>query len=258
MNFELKLQFLKRILTDTLNDESFDSFFINSYPDDEEINKLLELPINVNRVEGMDCPKRAHTMIGLKRLDNLHMMLEYIRKNNIKGDLIETGVWRGGATIFMKAYITFYKMDIKVFVCDSFEGLPRPDVSKYPDDSGDKHYTYEELKVSLEEVKSNFEKYKLLDDKVIFLKGWFSDTLKNNDLITDISILRFDGDMYGSTMDVLDNLYDKVVDRGVIIIDDYCLPNCKKAVTDFRNNRKISEELDVVDRCGVFWYKFIK
>ena len=64
--------------------------------------------------------------------------------------------------------------------------------------------------------------------------------------------------MYGSTMDVLDNLYDKVVDRGVIIIDDYCLPNCKKAVTDFRNNRKISEELDVVDRCGVFWYKFIK
>jgi len=255
MNIELKLQFLKRVLTDTLNDNSFDSFFVNGYPTDDEINNLLQLPISPSRLDGEDCPQRAHTMIGLKRLDNLHMMLNYIRENNIKGDLIETGVWRGGAVIFMKAYIKFYKMDIKVFVCDSFEGLPRPDVDKYPDDHGDLHYTYDNLKVSIEEVKSNFEKYNLLDDKVIFLKGWFSDTLKDNEQIGDISILRFDGDMYGSTMDVLDNLYDKVVDNGVIIIDDYCLPNCKKAITDFRTSHNLSGELDIVDRCGVFWYK---
>ena len=61
--------------------------------------------------------------------------------------------------------------------------------------------------------------------------------------------------MYGSTIDVLDNLYDKVVDKGVIIIDDYCLPNCAKAVTDFRNKKEIKNDLDVVDRCGRFWFK---
>ena len=219
------------------------------------MNECINVVVDEKRNEGLDWPEKAHTMIGIKRLNNLHNMLDYIRENNIKGDLIETGVWRGGATIFMKAYLEMYNIDKKVFVCDSFEGLPVPDINKYPDDLGDTHYQVDFLKVSLESVKDNFKLYNLLDEKVIFLKGWFSDTLKDNNSIGDISILRFDGDMYGSTIDVLDNLYDKVVDKGVIIIDDYCLPNCAKAVTDFRNKKEIKNDLDVVDRCGRFWFK---
>ena len=254
---ELKLEFLKRALTDTLGDESIRYEFFNhqKFPDDEKIHDILKKEIPEKRLEGLDWPERAHTMIGIKRLNNLHESLDYVRENNIVGDFIETGVWRGGASIFIKYYNDFYKMGRKVFVADSFEGLPKPDIQRYPQDEGDNHHTIDFLKISLEEVKHNFKIYNSLDENVIFLKGWFSETLKNNEQIKDLCILRFDGDMYGSTIDVLNNLYHKVTKNGVIIIDDYCLKNCVKAVTDFRNLNNITDEIKPVDKCGVFWYK---
>ena len=145
-------------------------------------------------------------------------------------------------------------MKNKLYVADSFDGLPLPNIDKYPVDEGDTHHKVNYLKVSLEEVKSNFDKYDCSTENVIFLKGWFEDTLKDSQ-IEKLSLLRFDGDMYGSTMDVLNNLYDKVVPEGRIIIDDYCLPNCVKAVTDFRNEKNITDPLKVVDDCGVWWIK---
>ncbi len=251
----LKLNFLKRVLTDTIEDHTYLDFFENGYPDDDKMRESINYQVSSQRNEGLDWPERAHTMIGLKRLDNLHDMMDYIRENKISGDFIETGVWRGGSTIFMKAYNNFYNLNKKVFVCDSFEGLPKPDLIKYPDDIGDTHHTIDYLKVSLDSVKNNFQLYNLLDENVIFIKGWFSESLRDNENIGEISILRFDGDMYGSTIDVLENLYDKVLESGVIIIDDYCLPNCAKAVTDFRTNRKITDTLQYVDKCGRFWKK---
>jgi hypothetical protein len=181
--------------------------------------------------------------------------LDYVRENKIPGDFIETGVWKGGASIFMKLYSDIYKLNKKVFVADSFKGLPHPDIEKYPQDAGDTHHTIDFLKVSLDDVTNNFRAYNCLDENVTFLEGWFSDTLPNNKSIEKISILRFDGDMYGSTMDVMNSLYDKVVPGGIVIIDDYCLQNCVKAVTDFRNSRGIESEIHVIDKCGIFWKK---
>jgi hypothetical protein len=146
-------------------------------------------------------------------------------------------------------------MNKKIFVVDSFDGLPPPNTEKYPDDRNDVHYTYDFLKVSLDEVKNNFNNYRLLDENVIFLKGWFSETLKDNKFIDTLSLLRFDGDMYGSTMDVLENLYTKLNKSGVLIVDDYCLPNCAKAILDFRQKYNINDTLTKIDNCGVFWYK---
>ena len=254
-NINLKLNFLKRILTDSLNSTVYDDFFSFGYPNDKIINEAMSHPIEHNRMEGFDSPLRGHTMVGLKRLNNLHDMLDYIRINEIDGDLLEAGVWRGGVTIFMKAYLDFYKIDKKVFVCDSFEGLPKPDLEKYPRDIGDMHHTYNHLKISLDDVISNFSIYGLLDDKVKFIKGWFSDTLHNNDEIKSLSMCRCDGDMYGSTMDVLTNLYDKLSYNSVIIIDDYCLSNCVQAVSDFRNEKNIHNNIEVIDNCGIFWFK---
>lgn len=253
---KLKLDFIKRILIDSVNIENVVSEFFktNEFPSDEIMTMVVNEPIPLKRLNGEDEPINGYTMIGLKRLDNIHSVLDYVRENNIEGDIIETGVWRGGCCIFIKTYIKLYGMDKKVFVCDSFEGLPRPD-PKYIEDNGDMHYTYNNLKVSLEAVKENFIKFDVLDDNVKFIKGWFCDTLKDNNDIGDLSILRFDGDMYGSTMDVLGNLYSKVSKEGVIVIDDYCLPNCKKAVTDFRNSNSIVDDINVIDRCGIWWLK---
>lgn len=257
-NNKLKLDFLKRILTDSVNNEEIYQSFISNkgkYPSEEAMIDVINTRPYDIILEGHIHPPRGYTMIGLKRLNNVHESLDYIRLNNIEGDIIETGVWRGGCCIFIKSYLDLYGMKNKVFVADSFEGLPKPNVEKYPVDEGDMHYTYNHLKVSLEEVKQNFENCNALDENVIFLKGWFSDTLPNNESINKLAMLRFDGDMYGSTMDVLNSLYSKVVNNGIIIIDDYCLPNCVKAVTDFRNANNINDEIKVVDTCGVWWYK---
>lgn len=253
MNKEIYLEFIKRVLTDTLNDEVRNNFlFSKQVPNDETIIELLKNPINPKRLDGLDWPERAHTMIGLKRLNNLHECLDKIRTNNIDGDIVETGVWRGGASIFSKIYCNLYDLNKKIFVVDSFEGLPPPE---HPEDIGDKHYTIDFLKVSLDQVKNNFSLYDCLDENVCFLKGWFADTLPNNLDIKKISLLRMDGDMYKSTMDVFDSCYDKVVFGGQIIIDDYCLPTCKKAVNEFREKNKLTNPFTVIDSCGIFWEK---
>ncbi len=152
------------------------------------------------RKEGRIWPGYADSMIGRKRLDNLQFCIETALREGVEGDLIETGVWRGGACIFMRAVLAAYGVaDRKVFVADSFEGLPRPDAAKYPADKGDSLYKHPFLAVSRENVENNFRKYGLLDEQVVFLQGWFKDTLPKAP-IQKLSILRLDGDMYGSTM----------------------------------------------------------
>ena len=207
------------------------------------------------REEGQFWPACADTMIGLRRLENLQFCIETVLKDRVKGDLIETGVWRGGACIFMRAVLSAYGIeDRKVYVADSFHGLPRPDPEKYPADKGDEHYKQEFLAISQSEVENNFRKYGLLDGQVIFLKGWFEDTLPNAP-IEKLAILRLDGDMYGSTMDALASLYPKLSSGGFCIIDDYSVSRCKKAVDDFRAENGIDSEVKVVDWTGVYWRK---
>jgi O-methyltransferase len=162
----------------------------------------------------------AHTMLGLKRLDNLQFCIEAVINDGIEGDLIETGVWRGGACIFMRGVLAAHDInDRRVFVADSFNGLPKPD-DRYPADKGDQHHKDRYLAVSKEEVENNFRKYGLLDGQVVFLKGWFKDSLPNAP-IKRLSILRLDGDMYESTRDALTNLYPKLSVGGFCIVDDY-------------------------------------
>lgn len=207
------------------------------------------------RENGKDWPIVAHTMIGLKRLNNIQFCVEDVLKNSVPGDLIETGVWRGGATIFMRAILKAYScLDRLVWVADSFEGLPKPNIEKYPEDKNWDLAQFKELAVSLEQVKSNFKKYDLLDNQVSFLKGWFRDTLPSA-AIKQIAVLRLDGDIYESTMDALTNLYPKLSVGGYIIIDDYAIPPCAKAVADYRKQHNITDEIKVIDWTGVYWQR---
>lgn len=207
------------------------------------------------RAEGRIWPLYAETMIGLKRLDNLQFCIEKAIEEGVEGDLIETGVWRGGACIFMRAVLAAYGIDDrKVFVADSFEGLPMPDPEKWPADRRDKLFKHRFLAVSQNNVENNFKKYGLFDDKVVFLKGYFKDTLPNAQ-IRKLAILRLDGDMYGSTMDVLDSLYPKLSKGGFCIIDDYALKGCKAAVDDYRSKHNIDSDMMEVDWTGRYWRK---
>ncbi|WP_216663621.1 MULTISPECIES: TylF/MycF/NovP-related O-methyltransferase [unclassified Lentimicrobium] len=208
-----------------------------------------------HRLQGGDWPLYAETMIGLKRLENIEYCFEKIIEDDIPGDFIETGVWRGGATIFMRALLK--EADIKnrkVWVADSFAGLPKPS-GKYKEDINDIHHGFKELIVSKEQVKKNFENYRLLDKQVGFIEGWFSESLVFAP-INKLSILRLDGDMYESTMDALVNLYPKLSIGGFVIIDDWgAVKACKKAVLDYRSKMNITDPVVKIDWTGVYWRK---
>jgi O-methyltransferase len=220
-----------------------------------QIVKSFNEPYAV-RVEGRGAwPACADSMIGLRRMDNIQYCMEHVLENRIPGDFIETGAWRGGACIFMRAILAAYGIvDRRVFVADSFKGLPPPDVAKYPADQGDQHAAFPYLAVSREAVEARFNRYGLLDQQVVFLEGWFEDTLPVAP-IDQLAVMRVDGDMYGSTMVALENLYPKLSNGGFCIVDDYALPGCRRAVDDFRAREGIQSQLNRVDWTGVFWQK---
>jgi O-methyltransferase len=205
------------------------------------------------RENGYDWPSQAHSMIGLKRMDNIQYCVEKILEENIPGDFIETGVWRGGASIFMRALLKAYDIsDRRVWLADSFEGLPPPNVEQYPQDKGRDLYKYKELAIALEDVQKNFSRYDLLDEQVKFIKGWFKDTLPSAE-IDRISLLRLDGDLYESTMDSLSHLYPRLSIGGYVIVDDYALKPCRQAVEAYREKNNVSDEIIKIDWAGVYW-----
>ena len=199
----------------------------------------------------------AYTMIGQRRMDNIEDCLDIIRSENIPGDLMETGVCRGGAVVFMAGYLKTYNMeDRKIWAADSFEGLPRPSAKE---DSGYdfSKAKYPVLAISLEKVMEAFARYGLLFENLIFLRGWFRNTLPKAP-VEKLALLRLDGDLYESTKDALENMYDKVVPGGFIIIDDYnVFEPCKRAVNEFREKRGIRDVLVTIDPSSVYWRKGI-
>jgi O-methyltransferase len=196
-----------------------------------------------------------HSMIGRKRLDNIHHLMDRVIADDIAGDIIETGVWRGGATVFMRGYLAAHGIDHRrVWVADSFEGLPVP---TNPNDAG---YDYSAsvfpiLAISRREVEELFDRYGLLDDRVEFLEGWFKDTLPTAP-VERLALMRLDGDLYESTMDALTSLYDRLSVGGFVIIDDYNdFAPCRRAVTEFRDARGIDAKIHNIDWTGVYWQK---
>jgi len=204
---------------------------------------------------GHDWPAQAHTMVGVARLQNLKRLVQRTLDEEIPGDYIETGVWRGGCCILMKAMLEANQIrDRKVYVADSFAGLPRPKPDQYPVDAGDSHHTCTELIIPIEQVQANFATYGLLDEQVIFVQGFFQDTLPKLQS-GPFALIRLDGDMYESTIVALNNLYSRLSSGGFVIIDDYALKGCKAAVDDFRRDHGISAEIQTIDWTGVWWQK---
>jgi len=206
------------------------------------------------RAAGMDWPSRASSMIGQVRLRQLQQAAEQVIADGIPGDFIETGVWRGGACILLRAVLQVLGVrNRRVWLADSFAGLPPPDAERYPADAGQILHTYPALAVSAAEVRSNFARFGLFDAQVMFLEGWFRDTLPNAP-IDKLAILRLDGDLYESTIDALSALYDKLSPGGYVIVDDYVVfPCCKQAVDDFRAARGITDPIVDIDGSGVYW-----
>jgi hypothetical protein len=207
------------------------------------------------RLSVFDLPPWPLTMIGPRRLDNVESCVRNVLEEGVPGDFIETGVWKGGTTIFMRGMLRAYGVtDRRVYVADSFEGVPPPDANTYPADQGSPFHLWPGLAVGLPAVRENFARFGLLDDQVEFVKGWFRDTLP---LLRGRTwaVVRLDGDLYESTVDALENLYDGLSVGGWLIVDDYEIEACRRAVTDFRAARGVTDEISPIDGYGVCWRK---
>ena len=199
-------------------------------------------------------PFSGETMIGLKRLDNVRHCVERVIEDQVPGDFIETGVWRGGCAIFMRGILAAHGVgDKKVWLADSFSGVPEPDAARYPLDGFSDLHNQVGLAVSREDVEANFRRYGLLDDQVCFVEGWFEQTLPTLAGHT-WSLIRLDGDLYQSTIEGLENLYPGLSLGGYCIVDDYgTYSACRQAVEDFRTKHKIDEPIVDIDGYGAFW-----
>ena len=132
--------------------------------------------------------------------------------------------------------------------------LRGPNAADFPKDYGDQLHKLKFLAVSLEEVQTNFAKYGMLDEQVVFLKGFFKDTLPTAPIL-NVAIARLDGDMYESTIQSLENLYPKLSNGGFLIVDDFSLPPCRMAVEDYRAEHSISDLIQDIDSSSCFWRK---
>ena len=246
---DMYLDLLKRSLTNTIFQSEPDI-------DDDEFRYTMNCAAHYVNSD-------AVSMISWARFDNIKSCIESVLRDGVPGDLIEAGVWRGGASIFMRGVLKVHGVtDRVVWAADSFEGLPAPDADQFPIEAKAQagpvmQKLYHNLAVGLDEVKRNFAAYGLLDDQVKFLKGWFKDTLPAAP-VGPLSLIRLDGDFYESTRDGLDFLYDRLSIGGYVIIDDYGQDSwtyCRKAVDEFRSERHIEEPLIVVDSTCSYWQR---
>lgn len=200
---------------------------------------------------------KQYTKAGVERIEAMKMALGLINKNNIQGDIVECGVWRGG-------HIMLARMICPDRICwlyDTFEGMTAPgpyDVKRSgnkppPDKAKNKKWTM----ASLDEVKGNFRTHNLYDEeKMRFIKGDVCKTLLiERDLPEQIALLRLDTDWYESTKVELRQLYPRLVSGGVLIIDDYGhWMGAQKAVNEYLSVKELLQ-LKTIDYTGVMMVK---
>ena len=205
------------------------------------------------KAEGLIDSQKAHTLIGLKRMDQLQAAIEVLEQENIQGDLLEAGVLRGGACVLMRAVLSAMQNTQRtVWVADSFQGFPEAELKAHGIENPAQ---FNQQAASLEEVKTLFARYQLLDNQVRFLPGFFEETLPTAP-VKALALLRLDSDFYASTACTLKHLYPRVVTGGFVIIDDYYIfEGCRQAVREYRKTHDIRTPLTRIDAAAVFWRK---
>ena len=193
---------------------------------------------------------RPLTLLTKSQLDLIEKSILTLEQRGVPGDFIEAGVWRGGVIILMRALIDAYRIaERKVFAADSFSGIPKNvRALNDPVDSWSDRWV-----ASLDEVQQNIGRFGLLDDRIAFTVGYFSDSLKS--LAGEkFALIRLDSDSYDSVETSLEYLYPLLSKGGIVIIDDWHLPGSKMAVLDYRSRHGINDEI-LEYEANAYWVK---
>lgn len=218
-----------------------------------------DIALTLDRVRPFVMPPASEdALVDLANL--VHIILD----QNIPGDFVECGVWRGGGGLLMADLLRQAgSRDRRVWLCDSFQGMPPAGAIDGPAaiaEAGDplSPLHVNNSRVALEDVRRTVAEFGLTD-YMRFVPGWFEETLPvQRDRIGPIAILRIDCDWYASVRACLDNLYDQVVDGGFVVLDDYfAYDGCAVAVHEFLGSRRLAHRIEsVVGSWGGCEYPF--
>ena len=196
--------------------------------------------------------KKESLNISKERFLTLYQSINYVFNNDIHGDFVECGIFKGGSAMMM-AYMLAENLESeknqKIWMYDTFEGMAN--ASKY-DENIDNQKAFIELdKIkkkensndiwaysSLNYVKNNLKKTNINENNLIYIKGLVEETLHKSKP-EGIALLRLDTDFYESTKIELELLYPLLQKGGILIVDDYGhWKGCKKAVDEYFLNKK--------------------
>jgi O-methyltransferase len=260
-----------------LSQKHFDAFYGLLFPKYKSIVRSLYYfkgllgYFRTRNEETWDMAKNIHrvmpyTLVGIGGLEVSYKLAKLMNSNKIGGDFIELGVARGGCAALLAsvAFEEFVAVKRTLWLFDSFEGLPEPTKDDFDTNQGKgtgnhiRPLPQGSCLGTLEEVQNLlFYNFSFSQEKIEFVKGWFNKTVpERKQDIGDIAILRIDGDWYESTKTCLEELYDKVVQGGAVIIDDYqsCY-GCEKAVTEFVQKRGLNIDIKLDGRGGCYFLK---
>lgn len=193
---------------------------------------------------------RPATLLTRAQLDLIEAAVAHVEREGVNGDFLEAGIWRGGVVAFLRGLIEAYDIaDRRVIAADSFAGIPlNSRATGDPVDGWTDRWV-----ASVDEVRGIIERFGLLDERVLFLVGFFEDSLRK---LTNerFAVIRLDSDSYDSVDTSLEYLHPRVSPGGVVIIDDWHLPGSRMAVLDYRARHDIRDELHVHDG-NAYWVK---
>jgi len=197
---------------------------------------------------------RLYTLTEDKKLMSLYASVHYINENNIEGDFVECGVWRGGCCMLMALSQLKYKSMAdkrKIYLYDTFHGMT---------DAGEKDPWYAHLfkgmgAVSAEEVKRNMWSTGYPEQNIVLVQGNVLETIPGKEIPGKISLLRLDTDFYESTKHEMEQLFPLIARGGVLIIDDYySFAGARRAVDEYIEHNNIKMQFHDV-MTGVIAYK---
>jgi hypothetical protein len=270
---------MRKILKKALNAFGLDLIRYDRSGSVTEVDTHLKYEYNT---EALECIRviRPYTMVPYVNLVTLFELVKYCEDNHIEGDYVECGVWKGGCVGLMALANLQYghSAERNLHLFDAFDDICEPDPAVDGPKAVEDIYYYTKQKRpltgKLQPVKGFYDALgghgtvegnrHLLEEvigypaeKTHFHVGWFQDTLpKAKEQIQKIALLRLDGDWYESTKICIQSLYDKVVPGGVIIVDDYgTYEGCKKAITEFINEKNLRVFLSYSNTDCRYWIK---
>ncbi len=198
-----------------------------------------------------------YTLAGPERTVSLMRAVRYLVKNDIAGDVVECGVWKGGSMMAVARTLLRLKATRRLWLYDTFEGFSPPtaaDVSTCGL-SAQKDFESDYFRVGVEAVRQAVLGTGYDASLVQFVKGKVEDTIPGQ-APEQIALLRLDTDWYESTRHELEHLFPRLVRGGVLIVDDYGhWQGARKATDEYLEANKIPMYLGRIDFSARFGVK---